>query len=80
MRCPPETIASRCRDQGTGTREQGEDLCGPLMLVGEGALDVPGAVAGFGVFDLGLDDFEEGGHGGGDPLVLVPEDVGADVE
>jgi len=49
-------------------------------LVGEGALDVPGAVAGFGLFYLGFDELEECGHRGRDPLVLMPEDVGADVE
>src|SRR4051812_15079410 len=66
--------ASRSRDQGLGIRDAG------LALVGEAALDVPGAVAGFGVFYLCFDYIEECGHCGRDPLVLVPEDVGADVE
>ena len=40
---------------------------------------MPGAVAGFGVFDLRFDELEECCHGGRDPLVFVPEDVGPDV-
>ena len=32
------------------------------------------------VLNLGFDEFEEGGHRGGDPLVLVPEDMSAHVE
>ena len=33
-----------------------------------------------GVVGLALEEFEEGGHGGGDPFVFVPEDVGLNVE
>src|SRR4051794_33768502 len=41
---------------------------------------MPGAVGGFSVFYLGLDELEKCAHGGEDPLVLVPEDVRADIE
>ena len=34
----------------------------------------------FGLFELLLDQVNECGHGGGDPLVFVPEDVGGYVE